>query len=155
MDSLIREKEIAFGMFEDYLKQHNMRMTEERALILDTTFLLDSFFDVQMLHAEVMKRLSVSLATIYSTLEILQDCRLVIRHNFFSKLIRYERVRFLQTGNYYRICLACHSVKKFKDTKLQKSISLRNSDTFRAVNQTLYLYGYCRKCQTKNSKEKK
>ena len=148
-DNSLRERDIALGLLSDYIRRNSMRATSERNLIFSTMFDMPQFFDVQTLHSAVVERLNVSLATIYSTLELFQECGIIIRHNFSSKMIRYERANFSQEGAYYKICIGCHKIKKFKDSKLSKSIMIRNSESFSSIRHTLYMYGYCRKCQTK------
>ena len=154
MRSNIDEKGIAIEKLKAFIKQKKMRQTAERILILSKIYDYNTFFDVQTLHEQINKEMRISLATIYNTLELLQECRLIIRHNFSLQNVKYEK---LPTGasTYYKICTKCDKVKAFSDGKLTKSIALRNTSAFSIVHHTLYLYGICKKCREKMERRKR
>jgi ferric uptake regulation protein len=153
MKNVNEEKSGAVEKFKEFLRQKKMRQTSERVLIVEKIYSKNTFFSAQALHEDINKDIHVSLATIYSTLNLLLECNLIIRHNFNSQNILYEK--FPSGANsYYRICIKCNKVKAFTDKKLKKSIDLRNSTAFSIGNHTLYLYGICKKCKEKMTKAK-
>lgn len=154
MRNTIDEKSIAIEKLKAFIKQKKMRQTAERILILSKIYDYNTFFDVQTLHEQINKEIHISLATIYNTLELLQECRLIIRHNFSSQNVKYEKLP-TGTSTYYKICTNCDKVKAFSDGKLTKSIALRNTSAFSIVHHTLYLYGICKKCREKMERKKR
>ncbi len=148
MRSLEEDKSKAKEKFRAYLKRNSMRQTSERFLILDVIYSMPSSFEVKDICDKINADLRVSRATVYSTLEILQECKLVIRHSFNTKVVRYEKMP-VGANFYYRVCTECNTIKPFSDQKLKKSIALRNSKAFSALSHTLYIYGICKKCRGK------
>jgi Fur family ferric uptake transcriptional regulator len=140
--------------FEDFLKINKMRKTEERFQILECIYLQPSLFEVAELHEKMQAQFRVSLATIYSTIELLLQCNLIIRHTFDLQKVKYEKAPF-GSDNYYRVCLQCGYFKAFSDLKLNKSISKRNSLVFTPLHNSLYIYGICKECEKKNEKIKR
>ncbi len=149
MKNIEDEKRVALERLNLFIKQKKMRQTSERVFILDKIYSMSSFFDVQTLYEQINQEIHISLATIYSTLNLLQECNLIIRHNFNTKNIMYEKLP-IGANYYYRVCVKCNKVKAFTDSKLGKSISLRDSGTFSTFNHTVYLYGICKKCKKNN-----
>lgn len=146
MKQTIDEKAIAIERLNAYIRHKKMRQTPERIFILEKIYSKSTYFDAQTLYQEIKQEMHISRATVYSTLNLLVECRLVIRHNFSTKNIKYEKLP-IGAHTYYKVCLSCDSVKSFVDKKLRKSIALRDSSTFSTVHHTLYLYGYCKKCR--------
>lgn len=151
MKNIEDEKKVAIERFNLFIKQKKMRQTSERVFILDKIYSISSFFDAQTLYEQINQEMHISLATIYSTLNLLQECNLIIRHNFNTNNIKYEKLPIGKAINYYyRVCVKCNTVKAFADSKLSRSISLRKSNAFSTFNHTLYLYGICKKCKENN-----
>ena len=146
------EKILAKQRFTDFLDARKMRKTPERFKILDAIYSQSAFFDAEMIKEFLRDDFPVSFATIYSTLDLLLQCNLVIRHTFDLRVIKYEKTP-VGASHYYRICMQCGSYKEFTDLKLKKSISLREFSAFKTQHHSLYFYGVCKKCEQKNKKK--
>ena len=69
--------------FTQYLNEQQLRKTEERYAILELICSYDGHFDCGQLYTDMEKsRFHVSRATVYNTLDILEQARLVVRHQF-------------------------------------------------------------------------
>ena len=70
-------------LFTEYLQQRKLRKTPERFAILREIYSTNGHFDIDTLY-NLMKedKYLVSRATLYNTIELLLDCRLVIKHQF-------------------------------------------------------------------------
>ncbi len=146
MKPIIDDKAVAIERLNAFIKQKNMRQTPERVFLLEKIYSKSSYFDAQTLYQEAKQEMHISRATVYSTLNLLVECRLVVRHNFSTKNVKYEKLP-LGAYSYYKVCIRCDSVKAFVDKKLRKSIALRDTSTFSTIHHSLYLYGYCKKCR--------
>jgi len=77
--------------FARFLTERGMRKTTERFTILEHICRIRGHFDVEMLLRQLDEaHFHVSRASIYNTLELLMDARIVVRHQFSSQLVQYE-----------------------------------------------------------------
>jgi Fur family ferric uptake transcriptional regulator len=138
-------------VFTDYLKKHNHRKTPERYAILERINSFEGHFNADILFNLMQTEYRVSLATVYNTLEILQDCKLIIKHQLGGQFAQYEKT-FGNNTHHHLICTHCGKVKEFTDKQLRIAIQNRKFAQFQTSHYSLYLYGLCRKCkdETKN-----
>jgi len=138
-------------VFTDYLKKHNHRKTPERYAILERINSYEGHFNADILFNLMQTEYRVSLATVYNTLEILQDCKLIIKHQLGGQFAQYEKT-FGNNTHHHLICTHCGKVKEFTDKQLRIAIQNRKFAHFQTSHYSLYLYGLCRKCkdETKN-----
>ena len=79
-----KTKDIVRQIFTEYLNANGHRKTPERYAILDTIYSIDGHFNIDTLYSLMRKerKYSVSRATLYNTITLLIDARLVIKHQF-------------------------------------------------------------------------
>ena len=77
-------KDTVRQIFTEYLNANGHRKTPERYAILDTIYSIDGHFDIDMLYSQMMNQenFRVSRATLYNTIILLINARLVIKHQF-------------------------------------------------------------------------
>jgi Fur family ferric uptake transcriptional regulator len=69
------------NIFSAYLENKELRKTNERFTILEEIYLRDDHFDAESLYEDLMrKKVNVSRATVYNTLELMVACDLVKKH---------------------------------------------------------------------------
>lgn len=142
-------------VFSDYLAKHHKRRTPERFAILDSAMSTPDHFTIESFHGKLETQgFHVSLATIYSTLELLVDCGLVRRHRFGSDSARYERTAG-STNHHHLVCSRCGKVKEVRDASLSEAISSIRYPGFAASYFSLNIYGLCRACQKRERKASK
>ena len=95
------------------------------------------------------KKYRVSRATLYNTIELLIDSKLVRRHQFGKNQSQYEKS--LISGQHdHLICSSCKSVIEFCDPRIQNiKNTVEELLNFKVSNHSLNLYGLCEKCQSK------
>ncbi|WP_170085772.1 Fur family transcriptional regulator [Kyrpidia spormannii] len=96
----------------------------------------------------------IGLATVYRTLELLVDLRIIEKLNFGDGVARYEfRERDQPHHHHHLICLDCGKVSEIEDLlgDLERSIETRHR--FRIVDHRVSFLGYCRECQEKTKTE--
>lgn len=145
-------KEAAREIFSDYLAKHHKRRTSERFAILDSVMSTSDHFTIESFHEHLESRgFHVSLATVYSTLELLVDCSLVRRHRFGSDSARYERAGDALSHHHF-VCSRCGKVKEVWDDSLSDAIAAIRYPGFAVSYFSLNIYGLCRACQKRERK---
>lgn len=146
-NSDIREK--VRQLFADYMKVNGHRKTPERFAILDAIYSIKGHFDVDELYYLVVEKgkFRVSTATMYNTLNLLVEAKLIIRHNFGDKMTHYEAC-YNMVPHHHLICMTCGAVTDFIYPELEETIHKMKTNRFQMDNYSLYVYGTCSKCST-------
>ncbi|MDP1675981.1 MAG: Fur family transcriptional regulator [Bacteroidota bacterium] len=139
---------LAKDNFTKYLKSGSYRITPERFVILEAVMNYDGHFDADELFFQVKTSgQKVSRATVYNTLDLLQDCGLISKYRFGENHSRYEKA-FGRPHHHHLICLECGDIIEFVNDrieKIQKEVSDENK--FKVQTSTLQIFGICSKCQ--------
>jgi Fur family ferric uptake transcriptional regulator len=131
-------------IFRSYLETRELRKTPERFAILEEIYSRTGHFDVESLHQAMQDRkYQVSRATLYNTLELLEDCFLVTRHQFGKNISQYEK-SFPNRQHDHLICTDCNKVVEFCDPRIytiQKMVE--ETQQFRVMHHSLTFYASC------------
>lgn len=139
-------------VFTDYLLRQHKRRTAERFAILDCVMSIADHFTIEEFQSRLeLDGFHVSLATVYSTLDLLLDCGLVRRHRFGSRGTRYERI-VGQSNHLHLVCTRCGRIREVRDQGLNQLISNNRYGSFAQSYFTLNIYGLCLSCQKKERK---
>lgn len=139
-------KDTVKQIFTEYLRANGHRKTPERYAILDAIYSIKGHFDMETLHDMLLnhENFRVSRATLYNTIELLLNAKLVIKHQFGNSS-QYERSYKMNT-HHHLICTECGQVTEFQNDELQHAIASSPMKRFQMSHYTLYIYGMCRKC---------
>jgi Fur family ferric uptake transcriptional regulator len=99
-----------------YLAQQGQRRTKQRDVIIEAAFATDDHFNADELLEKVRKiDRSVSRATVYRTITLMQDCG-VLREVDLGRDQTYYDPNFLEKPQHnHLICLDCDRVVEFED----------------------------------------
>lgn len=147
-------KDTVRQIFTEYLTANGHRKTPERYAILDTIYSIDGHFDIDMLYSRMMdqENFRVSRATLYNTIILLINARLIIKHQFGTSS-QYEKSYNRET-HHHQICTQCGKVTEFQNEELQHAIENTKLSRFQLSHYSLYIYGLCSKCDRANKRKK-
>jgi len=142
------------NLLTNYLELNNLRKTPERYAILEAVYSINGHFTLEELGEKLNGDLKfpVSRATLYNTLKLFMEFRLVIRHRFQGST-KYEAC-YDNNSHSHQICTMCGKVTEIKSPQIIKAINDMRLRRFHKDGFTLYIYGICSTCQAKMSRKK-
>lgn len=141
-------------ILDNYLEVNNRRKTPERYAILEAVYDTNGHFTLEDLSEKLAEenRFPVSRATLYNTLKLFMELRLVIRHRFQGQT-KYEAC-YDNNSHSHQICTVCGKVTEIKSPQIQEAIGNMHLKRFRKDGFSLYIYGICSTCQAKITRTK-
>jgi len=138
--------------FNDYLDAHGMRRTTERYAILRRIMDINGHFTVEELQQMIIDDgFRVSRSTVYNTVELLIDAKMLRRHVFEGMQAQYERITLPHT---HLICTTCGRIKEVRDTNFAAFMNARRFNAFNTDHYSLYVYGTCSTCARKSKRSR-
>ena len=141
-------------ILNSYLEMNNHRKTPERYAILDAVYSTVGHFTLDELGEKLAKeyKFPVSRATLYNTLNLFMELRLVIRHRF-QGTTKYEAC-YDNNSHCHQMCTVCGKVTEVRSPEIAQAIDELRLKRFRKDGFTLYVYGICSTCQAKLTRQK-
>lgn len=139
--------------FKEMLKEKGLKVTNQRLLVLqvlgenkDNHLTAEDIYDlVKEDYPEI------GIATIYRTVQLLHEMKLVDRLNLDDGFTRYEIGEELKSGEHHHhhlICKICGKVTPFKDDLLDSlEDHIEEATGFHVLDHELKFYGICAECQ--------
>ena len=142
-------------ILNNYLTANNRRKTPERYAILEAVYDTNGHFTLEELSEKLAEenKFPVSRATLYNTLKLFMELRLVIRHRFQGQT-KYEAC-YDNNSHSHQICTVCGKVTEIKSPQISETISNMRLKRFRKDGYSLYIYGICSTCQARITRTKK
>ena len=134
--------------FEEYLSSRGLKWTPERKVILHEVFSTHEHFEADDLLLRLKKKnIRISRATIYRTLELLVNSRLVKKVSFGESHTHYEHT-FGHKHHDHLICLRCGNVLEFTNPNIEHlQVKVCEDYDFEPDSHCLEIFGLCAKCR--------
>jgi len=150
----VKALEQRIGTIKNQFGEH--RLTPQRRLVLE--IFMENL--ERHLSAEELYQISrekgeeIGLATIYRTLELLEELGLLQKMNFGDGRSRYELVpmELLERNHHHHhhlICLTCGAILEVEEdllSQLERVVEEKHS--FQITNHYLQFFGYCPSCRS-------
>ncbi|UKK54837.1 Fur family transcriptional regulator [Prevotella sp. E2-28] len=134
-------------ILDSYLEMNDHRKTPERYAILRAVYNTEGHFTIDELGERLVEeyKFPVSRATLYNTLNLFLELRLVIRHRF-QGTTKYESC-YADNNHCHQICTVCGKVSEVHAPEVANAIDEMRLKRFRKDGFSLYIYGICSTCQ--------
>ena len=146
-------KETVKSILTNYLELNKNRKTPERYTILDAVYTMEGHFSLEELGDKLSNdyNFPVSRATLYNTLKLFIELRLVVRHRF-QTTTKYEAC-YVNNSHSHQICTMYGKVTEVRAPQVVEAINNMHTKRFRKDGFTLYIYGICSTCQAKITRQ--
>lgn len=137
--------------FKQILKDNGLKFTKQRDIILKTLYSNTGHFTPEELLSIIKKdypKLTIGIATIYRTLGLLEDSKIVDSISFGAKGKKYEIG--VKEHHDHLVCVECGKLIEFLDEtiELQQELIAKKFD-FKMTGHNMNIIGICNECQNK------
>ncbi|MDR0762788.1 MAG: transcriptional repressor [Campylobacteraceae bacterium] len=145
------EYDALLASFKDILKREGLKFTVQREVILRTLYSNNEHFTPDALHLIIKEKypdLNVGIATVYRTLNVLEEYDIATSLSFGSQGKKFELGN--KPHHDHMICKNCGQIVEFEDKSIEKlQEKIAKSNGFRLTGHLMQLYGICNNCQKK------
>jgi Fur family ferric uptake transcriptional regulator len=146
--------EAALARFEEFLARRDLRLTRERAAIVEAALAMRGHFPIEQLVAELRRRgIRGSKATVYRALPFLTESGILQPADVSSETRRYEAA-FGREHHDHLVCTGCGAIVEFEYEAfevLQREVAARHG--FELEGHLHQLVGRCPACRAARSSD--
>ena len=131
------------------LRARGMRMTPQRAIIFEAIEQLVGHITAEDIF-EVVQKINpyISLATVYRTLELLQELNLITPTNLGGSQTYFALKD--HGSHHHLVCLECGRIEEFSDAIFDPvRIKLEGQHGFQVHTDHMSIFGVCKTCRRK------
>jgi Fur family ferric uptake transcriptional regulator len=136
----------------DALKSRGLRVTPQRAIILNAIEQIPGHMTVEQIYEQVQRVNSyINLATVYRTLDLLRELELVTEADMGASATHYAL--HTHATHHHAVCRACGHSLEFPHELLSPLLdTLRTDYRFFADADHTVIFGWCDACVQKDAK---
>jgi Fur family ferric uptake transcriptional regulator len=139
----------SLNSLKNIIKSKGMKWTEQREIILDIILSQDCHLSADEVYQMVKEKYpnsSIGIATIYRTLNFLEEVKLISSIPFGKDGKKYEKTK--DTHHDHLICIKCGKIIEFYDERIeQQQEIIAKKNNFKITGHTMQLYGICHECE--------
>lgn len=140
--------------FKKIIKDNGLKYTKQREILLKTLYNSSYHFTPESLNMHIKEKypdLNIGIATIYRTLNLLENARMVTSISFGSQGKKFELAN--KPHHDHIICKSCGKIVEFADQEIEnKQLEIAQKNGFTLTSHLMQLYGICEKCSKKGNK---
>jgi Fur family ferric uptake transcriptional regulator len=149
------EYDVLLKNFKEILKRNKLKYTSQREIILKTLYNNNEHFTPEGLHFLIKEKypeLNVGIATVYRTLNMLEEADIATSISFGTQGKKFELGN--KPHHDHMICKKCNEIIEFEDKAIEKrQEQIAKERGFKLTGHLMQLYGICGKCQIKDTGE--
>ncbi len=145
----------ACAILDRYLVENHRNKTPERVFILSLIYQLSQPADIDTIHRLVEECFGhISSTTVYYTLQLLSDVRLVRRIELIENGPAFYEKTLEVAPHGYTVCRVCGAIKIIPLDNIRREASMQVPGGFQIDDVSLIIKGTCRSCTRKRQKER-
>ncbi|MBZ7955633.1 Fur family transcriptional regulator [Campylobacter molothri] len=145
------EYDVLLERFKKILRQSGLKYTKQREILLKTLYHSDTHHTPESLYMEIKQiepNLNVGIATVYRTLNLLEEAEMVTSISFGSAGKKYELAN--KPHHDHMICKNCGKIIEFENSIIERQQALIAKEyNFKLTGHLMQLYGICDDCNQK------
>ncbi|WP_348518985.1 Fur family transcriptional regulator [Campylobacter sp. CCS1377] len=146
------EYDVLLERFKKILRQGGLKYTKQREVLLKTLYHSDTHYTPESLYMEIKKvepELNLGIATVYRTLNLLEEAEMVTSISFGSAGKKFELAN--KPHHDHMICKNCGLIVEFENPIIERQQSLiAKEHNFKLTGHLMQLYGICGACNQKS-----
>lgn len=143
-------------LFKDILRQNGFKYTKQRELLLKCLYNNKTHLSPEQIHSGIKKlspKLNIGIATVYRTLNLLEDEGMVTSLSFGAQGKKFELAN--KPHHDHMICKNCDAIIEFEDSLIEnRQIEIAKKHNFTLTGHLMQLYGICDECAKKEKKKR-
>lgn len=138
-------------LFKEILKKNGLKYTKQREILLKTLYNHHTHYTPESLYLcikEEYPELNLGIATVYRTLNLLEEANIVTSLSFGSQGKKFELAN--KPHHDHMICKGCGKIIEFEDNTIErKQEQIAKEHKFKLTGHLMQLYGLCFECAKK------
>ncbi|MBO5064177.1 MAG: transcriptional repressor [Campylobacter sp.] len=140
--------------FKRVLRDNGLKYTKQREVLLQTLYNNSEHFTPEQLYLYIKERypgLNVGIATVYRSLNLLEESGMVTSISFGAQGKKFELAN--KPHHDHMICRQCGVIVEFEDQIIEKrQLAIAKEHGFKLTGHIMQLYGVCCECNKQKIK---
>ena len=140
--------------FKRVLRDNGLKYTKQREVLLQTLYNNSEHFTPEQLYLYIKERypgLNVGIATVYRSLNLLEESGMVTSISFGAQGKKFELAN--KPHHDHTICRQCGVIVEFEDQIIEKrQLAIAKEHGFKLTGHIMQLYGVCGECNKQKIK---
>ncbi|MDO4673628.1 Fur family transcriptional regulator [Campylobacter sp.] len=142
------EYDVLLDEFKKILREGGLKYTKQREILLKTLYHSQMHYTPESLYIEIKQthpELNIGIATVYRTLNLLEEAAMVTSISFGAAGKKYELAN--KPHHDHMICKGCGKIIEFENPIIERQQSLiAKEHQFKLTGHLMQLYGICSDC---------